>query len=383
MTLGPEDNRTSPAEALSRNSMQAKAQPNLVERLSPSLFWNTDESIELTADVFCSTTNCPIGAYRFGAALFDRATGDRIDSKELASDLIVLFNPWSDKDSVYMADDTWRNECVLQTNGIIWRGSATNMTAHSWHYDQFSQNAIAIMSELLGALSRPNRSKPTSVARNLSWFCNANSGVLIVGKWGAPYAGGKTPTQWKGSGEIFDEYASTRSPVRYGQCWVFAGVLTSLGRTAGIPSRPVTNYDSGHDANGNKSIDYYFDQTGCPVRSISDSIWNYHVWTEMWMSRPDVDETFDWQIVDATPQELSGGKYQCGPASRRAVKTDQGGIYDVDFVFSEVSAPVRLLHENTSGSYEVTRTLTGQTGKHISTKQMGSSFRLDLTSEYK
>ena len=44
MILGPEDNHTSSAEARSRNSMQAKEQPNLVERLSPSLSWNTDRA---------------------------------------------------------------------------------------------------------------------------------------------------------------------------------------------------------------------------------------------------------------------------------------------------------------------------------------------------
>ena len=46
MIFNPEDNHISPAEALSRNSMRAKAQQNLVERLSPSLFWDTDREIE-------------------------------------------------------------------------------------------------------------------------------------------------------------------------------------------------------------------------------------------------------------------------------------------------------------------------------------------------
>ena len=44
MIFNPEDNHISPAEALSRNSMRAKAQQNLVERLSPSLFWDTNRA---------------------------------------------------------------------------------------------------------------------------------------------------------------------------------------------------------------------------------------------------------------------------------------------------------------------------------------------------
>ena len=39
-------------------------------------------------------------------------------------------------------------------------------------------------------------------------------------------------------------------------CWVFVGVLTSLMRCAGIPSRPITNFKSAHDANGDRTIDY-------------------------------------------------------------------------------------------------------------------------------
>ena len=37
---------------------------------------------------------------------------------------------------------------------------------------------------------------------------------------------------------------------------------------------------------------------------------NFHVWNEVWFSRPDLAPEFpgpDWQIIDATPQELSYG----------------------------------------------------------------------------
>ena len=45
-------------------------------------------------------------------------------------------------------------------------------------------------------------------------------------------------------------------------------------RTAGIPSRPVTNFRSAHDADANRAIDYYFDQNNKPIDSMTgDSIW--------------------------------------------------------------------------------------------------------------
>ncbi len=35
---------------------------------------------------------------------------------------------------------------------------------------------------------------------------------------------------------------------------------------------------------------------------------NFHVWVESWMKRPDLGRGYDgWQVLDATPQEKSGG----------------------------------------------------------------------------
>ena len=49
----------------------------------------------------------------------------------------------------------------------------------------------------------------------------------------------------------------TGEPVKYGQCWVFAGLLTTLMRSIGIPTRPVTNFDSAHDTENTMTIDKF------------------------------------------------------------------------------------------------------------------------------
>ncbi len=44
----------------------------------------------------------------------------------------------------------------------------------------------------------------------------------------------------------------------------------------------------------------------------SDSIWNFHVWVEAWMTRPDLPKGYGgWQAIDATPQERSNGYNKC------------------------------------------------------------------------
>ena len=69
----------------------------------------------------------------------------------------------------------------------------------------------------------------------------------------------------------------------------------------------------------------------------------------MWMARPDVVSGDGWQIVDGTPQELSDGKFQCGPAPRSFVKNGVNCNFDTDFVRSEVSSLVEVYKYENGG----------------------------------
>lgn len=56
---------------------------------------------------------------------------------------------------------------------------------------------------------------------------NDDNGVLL-GNWSGDYSGGDSPSSWSGSVDILRKWkTSSFKPVRYGQCWVFAGVLTT------------------------------------------------------------------------------------------------------------------------------------------------------------
>lgn len=91
---------------------------------------------------------------------------------------------------------------------------------------------------------------------------------------------------------------------------------------------------------------------------------NFHVWNEVWMKRLDLSpESHGWQVIDATPQELSEDAYRCGPASVAAVKRAEiHRPYDNNFVFAEVNAdkvfwryngpsqPLKLVRKDIYGS---------------------------------
>ena len=96
----------------------------------------------------------------------------------------------------------------------------------------------------------------------------------VMGNWSDDYGGGTPPTRWMGSQKILQQYYKTKKPVKYGQCWVFSGVLATICRTLGIPCRVVTNYSSAHDTQGSLTVDYFVNAEGKIMEELnSDSIW--------------------------------------------------------------------------------------------------------------
>lgn len=49
----------------------------------------------------------------------------------------------------------------------------------------------------------------------------------VMGNWSEDFSDGVAPTKWLGSKEILQKYYKKKKPVKYGQCWVFSGVLTT------------------------------------------------------------------------------------------------------------------------------------------------------------
>ena len=79
----------------------------------------------------------------------------------------------------------------------------------------------------------PSHSHPPTVlqvSRCASALVNVeeDDGVL-EGRWplDGTFPDGKNPESWSGSAEILARFNPKKLPVRYGQCWVFAGVLTT------------------------------------------------------------------------------------------------------------------------------------------------------------
>uniref|UniRef100_A0A3B3TZZ1 Protein-glutamine gamma-glutamyltransferase 2 n=1 Tax=Poecilia latipinna TaxID=48699 RepID=A0A3B3TZZ1_9TELE len=324
--------------------------------------------------------HAPVGEYKLSAGL-------KAEENELA-ELFVLFNPWCSEDWVFLPNEAERQEYVMNQHGIIYKGSDQYIHGLSWDFGQFEEDMVQICLKLLD-LSRKHKRDP---ADDVSARCNpiyvgrvvtnmvnkedANDGVL-VGNWSDDYSRGFPPTHWSGSYDILKQwYTTSFKRVSYGQCWVFAGIMCSVMRLLGIPCRVVTNFQSAHDSNANLTIDKYYGDFLVRPKETDERVWNFHVWVEGWMRRPDLaeDGRYDgWQALDGTPQELS--------EISAILKGDVHLKYDVLFVSAEVNADVVSWLVN--GSKVEMFSDTKSVGQHISTKAVGSNERVDITNTYK
>uniref|UniRef100_A0A2K6U7L3 Protein-glutamine gamma-glutamyltransferase 4 n=1 Tax=Saimiri boliviensis boliviensis TaxID=39432 RepID=A0A2K6U7L3_SAIBB len=333
-----------------------------------------------------STPNAIVGRYQLHVK-----TGSHILKSE-ENILYLLFNPWCKEDTVFLPDEEERKEYILNDTGGHYVGVAGSIKYRPWNFGQFEKNILDCCISLLSetSLKPTDRRDPVLVCRAMCALMSVEKGKgVLLGNWSGDYKGGTAPYRWTGSTQILQQYHNTKQAVCFGQCWVFAGVLTTVLRALGVPARSVTAFNSAHDTEKNLTVDMYVNEKGEKLSNRSyDSVWNFHVWTDAWMKRPDLPKGYDgWQVVDGTPQERSQGVFRCGPSPLAAIhKGDIFVVYDTRFVFSEVNGDRLIWLVKTVNGQEELHLISMETssiGKNISTKAVGQERRRDITYEYK
>ncbi|KAL8179824.1 UNVERIFIED_CONTAM: hypothetical protein K2H54_073266 [Gekko kuhli] len=437
----PSGNLTCIVETGPTPALQAKTRVAFaVTRTPRSGSWSGIQTASDAGSVTISISSPPnaiIGRYALSVTT---GSGSSAPATSLGT-FALLFNPWLAADDVFMPNNAEREEYVLSEFGLVFMGSANRIGQTGWNFGQFQDGILDICLALLDR-SRSfiqdanrdltQRNDPRHVGRVLSAMVNSNddSGVL-QGNWSGSYRGGQNPSSWTGSVDILRQWkASGYKAVKYGQCWVFAGVLTT--------DRSLT-------------VDVYYDASGNPLNAGADSIWNFHVWNESWFVRPDIgsalqrmadprrdsrrrevqvggssSEVYSVQLLAMGPvravempfavpgaflvfplaplpsgrspfprhtwlqeeppqHHVSSGLFQCGPASLTAIKEGDVDLrYDGPFVFAEVNADqVTWAYDESMREAKRIYTETKSVGQFTSTKAVGSYARVDVTSNYK
>jgi len=312
--------------------------------------------------------NAPIGKYKLSITIADHQFSPFY--------VIVLFNPYSPHTEEFMSDVAGIQEYIESTSGLIWRGSFNDYGTMTWAYEQhlYKNLEIALKGYTSASSGGTDEERGSVIwsSRMVSYFVGNK---VCYGRWEEPYIEGdvsggyncdttglcREPWAWSTTTELFDIYREYNMQVQFCQCWVFGAVTNTVGRALGIPSRVLTNFQSAHDTEENRAIEKFYrcdESDNCwsdddePGTS-TDSVWNFHVWNEFWMTRPDLSargEADGWQAVDATPQERTphggdetlfcSGCYILGPASINLIKQNVHNKYDNEFVIGEVNANI-------------------------------------------
>ena len=150
--------------------------------------------------------------------------------------------------------------------GLIWQGLSDNNEAHRFLFRQHEWATLEVALRSLRRMPVATRGDIVLVARHLTYAIGAD---VCYGKWGdGSYTSGRPaggyrcsssrpchgPGHWTDMRDLFAMHKQLgRQPVQYCQCFVYAAVTTSVGRALGIPTRPVTTFQSSHDTDRNRA----------------------------------------------------------------------------------------------------------------------------------
>ncbi|XP_061114387.1 protein-glutamine gamma-glutamyltransferase 5 isoform X2 [Conger conger] len=338
-----------------------------------------------------SSPQAPVGTYSLQLCLLAL----NWQQNYAVANFTLLCNPWCQLDAVHIPFEDQRKEYVKNDFGLLYMGTPHNVISRPWAFSLYERGILEICLDILQVSPHHGRDRqkdylyradPVYLSRVVCAMinCEDDRGVLR-GNWSGNFEGGVRPSEWTGSADILKRWAGSRfKPVQFGQCWVYAAVMCTVMRILGVPTRVVTNFNSAHDTNGNLIIEEFYTEAGEKLNLSNDSIWNFHVWVECWMTRPDLGTQFGgWQVLDPTPQEKSGGLYCCGPCPVAAIRQRRVDLaFDARFVYAEVNADVlRVVMAN--GRVLDQSLDTEHVGSRIYTKSIGTDKPQDITCAYK
>lgn len=107
--------------------------------------------------------NCWVQTNRYGQR-------DNRQDYKCDEDIYILFNPWCREDTVFMDNEPFRKEYVLNEQGKIWCGTWRQPKGRKWIYGQFDDVVLPACMYMLerSGLEHSERGNPIRVSRAIS-----------------------------------------------------------------------------------------------------------------------------------------------------------------------------------------------------------------------
>lgn len=337
------------------------------------IFTNTkyEDLIKIYPEVKKLNWPCEVGRYNIDDITFDVVFGSNISYD----------NNWDKKEL---------NEYLNCEYGL-W---------DNWVYGLKNSSLATITMELIKDIPLEKR-VPWYITRYVTAMSDAsnNENGILYGRWDGKYKDGEHPSTWKSVTEIMNKRLLTNKPVKYGQCWIFAEVLTAMFRFLGIPSRSIYAINSHIDCGMDKGIDMidtitkgstlYYCHTNISnlfkeslnnnleldiegdlsiqkgslfgddplsndqkidiheIVKNGDRAWNFHVWSEVYVCRYDLNNVCDWQVCDPCPvpdvkllknNDEFHDKHFFGPCPVSNIRDNICVNFDHPYLFSAVNS---------------------------------------------
>lgn len=310
--------------------------------------------------------DAPVGRYGFDAAIRLRGNPANIDALNLANGAIVLFNAWSDLDTVRIAGEEWakereRREYVLNENVRLLGDDRAWFGRRLWNLGQFGERTLLVALDCIEGLGSADRAKPEVVTRRLAEKSNASEGagddgILILRPTPVRrLPGAESPYRFFTTDQILAAYCGPivggqiqrRDKVKYGGGYHHTALHMSLLRSLGIPARQTTSVGYALDqraADGtyDRLVPFvlYLDQR--PREIVGERVYGYNNWCEVWMKSAGLAAA-EWHATEAKPTQTIVGVpvTEVGPTPVSQIRAKAANTGDVGFFVSGVDADVK------------------------------------------
>lgn len=223
-------------------------------------------------------------------------------------------------------------DCVYDTSLKHMKSCSYQPNTLGWTFDHNYSSVIHYIMKLIEGIPNNKRNDKKYVITYMCSkidACNDPINGIIEGRWKSTFTGGIPPSSWKNSSHIFSERIRQKTPVKYGQCWVLADILTGIFIFMGLKARSVKIKNSIMDIYDTYGVDYFQSTNDIALKSHGKT---FNPMAMIPNTRDSSSVTVDYNAdIETTPEPIY--PVEKGPifSLRDEVEVSDKDLYDLNY----------------------------------------------------